>query len=75
MILRSEAEAHGLASRLKAEFASHLGGRQPDVSLTQFGAMGTFYQVRVGPYRTTAEAQDFCKKIKAAGADCVPVGP
>lgn len=73
MIMRSEAEANALAGRLTGEFASQLGGRAPAVSQTQFGSMGTFFQVRVGPYKTTAEAQDLCKRIKSTGADCVPV--
>ena len=73
MITSSEADAGKLATRLSADYSAQLGGRAPEVSKTQFGAMGTFFQVRVGPYKSTAEAQEFCKRIKGAGADCVAV--
>ena len=73
MIARNEAEANALAGRLKGEFAAQLGGRSASVSQAQFGGMGSFFQVRVGPYASAAEAQDFCKRVKTAGADCVAV--
>jgi SPOR domain len=74
MIARSEAEANSLAGRLKSEFGGQMGGRSPSVSQAQFGSMGSFFQVRVGPYKTPAEAQEFCGRIKSTGADCVAVG-
>ncbi len=73
MIQSSEADASKLAGRLQGEFSSQLGGRAPEVSKAQFGGMGAFFQVRVGPYKTPAEAQAFCSRIKATGADCVAV--
>jgi hypothetical protein len=73
IVARSEAEANTLAGRLKSEFGGQMSGRTPDVSQAQFGGMGSFFQVRVGPYRTAAEAQQFCDRIKASGADCVGV--
>lgn len=73
IITRSEAEANALAGRLKSEFGGQLDGRTPAVTQAQFGGMGSFFQVRVGPYKTSGEAQQFCGRIKATGADCVAV--
>lgn len=73
IITRSEAEANTLASRLKSEFGGPLEGRAPTVSQAQFGGMGSFFQVRVGPYKSPVEAQQFCTRIKSTGADCVAV--
>lgn len=72
-LVRTEAEAKAVSDRLRREHAVALGARQPEVSQAQFGAMGTFFQVRIGPYANATEAQDVCKRIKASGLDCVPV--
>jgi cell division protein FtsN len=35
--------------------------------------MGTFYQVNVGPFATTAETDSACKALKSSGYDCLVV--
>jgi tetratricopeptide (TPR) repeat protein len=72
-LVRSQAEADGVVTRLKTQYGGAIGARQPDISQAQFGGMGVFFQVRVGPFANAAEAQSLCGKLKSSGLDCVPV--
>jgi SPOR domain len=72
-LVRSQAEADAVVARLKTQHAAALAARDTDVTQAQFGGMGAFFQVRVGPYATAAEAQAFCVRLKGSGLDCVPV--
>ncbi len=72
-LVRSQAEADGVVTRLKTQYGGAVGGRQPDVSQAQFGGMGVFFQVRVGPFNNAGEAQSLCAKLKGSGLDCVAV--
>ena len=71
--MRTKAEAEAVIAKLKVQYAAALGSRTPDIGETAFGNMGTFYQVRVGPFGTSADAQAMCGKLKGSGLDCVPV--
>jgi tetratricopeptide (TPR) repeat protein len=72
-LARTKADADAIALRLKAQFGQILASREPEIAQTTFGGMGTFFQVRVGPYATKAEATVACSKLKGDGLDCVPV--
>lgn len=73
-LVRTKAEAEAVIAKLKFQHAEVLGTKKPDIGETAFGNMGSFYQVRVGPYANANEAQALCGKLKGSGLDCVPVG-
>ena len=66
-------EAEAVVAKLRAQFHEALGDRTPAISQTSFGNMGTYYQVRVGPFASTAEAGALCGRLKGSGLDCVAV--
>ncbi len=70
---RSAAEANQVVSQLAVEHSAQLGGRMPYVKEAVIGSMGTFYQVRVGPFANKTEAIRSCKPLRAKGYDCLTV--
>jgi hypothetical protein len=72
-LVRNEAEAQPILDRLKSQHAAALGKKSATLSPAQFGGMGAFVQVRVGPYPNMAEANAFCAKLKGSNLDCVAV--
>jgi SPOR domain len=72
-LVRSQPEADAVATRLTTQYGAAIGGLRPDISQAQFGGMGAFYQVRVGPFANAADAKTLCGKLKGSGLDCVPV--
>jgi hypothetical protein len=72
-LVRSRPEAEALVARLRSQYADAIVGRQTDVTEATFGGMGTFFQVRVGPYASLAEAGAACTRLRGTGLDCVPV--
>ncbi len=72
-LVRTKQEAETIVKRVRAEFAAAIGPRAPEVGEASFGAMGTFFQVRVGPFASMADASETCKQIKGPGLDCVAV--
>jgi hypothetical protein len=72
-LVRNEAEAQPILDRLKSQHAAALGKKSATLSPAQFGGMGAFVQVRVGPYPNLAEANAFCAKLKGSNLDCVAV--
>lgn len=73
-LVRTKAEADTILARLKSQYGAAVGGRSVAVDQSTFGNMGTFYQVKIEGYRSSAEAQAACDKLKGSGLDCVPVG-
>lgn len=72
-LVRTEAEAQAVVTRLKTQHAAVVSTHPATVDQTQFGNMGAFFQVRVGPYNSARDAQSACEKLKGSGLDCVPV--
>lgn len=68
--LRTREEAEALAAKLRAEGRKALGSGSPLVDQAVLGNMGTFYRVRLGPYRTAEEPRRVCQNLKASGYDC-----
>ena len=62
-----------IAARLLAQHAGVLESRRPVVDEAVIGSMGTFYRVRIAPYRTADEARQTCKSLKSGGFDCLVV--
>jgi hypothetical protein len=69
--VRGRAEAQGVATRLKKDYAAALGGREPEVDETVIGNMGTFYRVRIGPFADAVEPGALCTKLRGIGLDCL----
>lgn len=72
-LVRSRAEAEAIIARLRVQHAAAIGNAGADVNEASFGNMGTFFQVRVGPFAREADASGVCAKLKGSGLDCVPV--
>ncbi len=72
-LVKTRAEADAVVTKLRAQHAAALADKSPTVGETAFGAMGTFFQVRIGPFTTAAEATALCGRLKGSGLDCVAV--
>lgn len=72
-LVRSKPEADAVIAKLKSQHAAALGDKAASVGETAFGNMGSFFQVRVGPYATAAEAAALCGRLKGSGLDCVAI--
>ncbi|MFV2093162.1 MAG: SPOR domain-containing protein [Hyphomicrobiales bacterium] len=65
---RSDAEA--AARTASARHGSVLGGAKPYIVRADIAGKGTYYRVRVGPYRTKAQVSSICAQLKSKGQDC-----
>ena len=74
-MMRTEAEAQALSTRVKREHPDALGAREAEIDEAVVGNMGSFYRVRVGPFASAQEGQAACAKLKGAGIDCLLVTP
>ena len=72
-LVRTKAEAEAVVVKLKTQYAAVLANHVPEIGEATFGNMGSFFQVRVGPFESAAEAQAICCRLKGSGLDCVPV--
>jgi hypothetical protein len=70
--VRSREEADLMVAKLLTEHGGELGGRDPQVTEAVIGNMGTFYQVRVGPYADAKEPKSLCGTL-GTGFDCLVV--
>jgi cell division septation protein DedD len=68
--VKSRDEASAVISKIQAAGGS-LASASSTVDETTFGAMGTFYRVRLGPYANAAAAKPDCDALKASGLDCL----
>lgn len=71
--VRTQQEAVALAAKAKRALADTLAAREPEIQQAVLGNMGSFYQVRVGPFATVQETQAVCAKAKGNGFDCLTV--
>ncbi len=72
-LVKTRGEADAVATKLKTQHNAALAGRTPTIGEASFGSMGTFFQVRVGPFSSAAEAGALCGRLKGSGLDCVAV--
>jgi hypothetical protein len=68
---RSEAEALAAYKSLQAKYPSELGDRPALVRRADLGPKGIYYRTLVGPFGSTADADQFCGSLKAAGGQCL----
>ena len=72
-LVRTRPEADAVVAKLKDQFGAVLANRSPEIGQASFGNMGSFFQVRVGPFSTVAEAKSLCARLRGSGLDCVAV--
>jgi SPOR domain len=72
-LVKTRAEADAVVTKLKSQYTAVLAEKSPTVGETAFGAMGTFFQVRIGPFPSATEATALCTRLKGSGLDCVAV--
>jgi hypothetical protein len=67
---RSEAEAQSAFASLQAKYPGQLGGKQPVIRKVDIAGKGTYYRAMVSA-GDSAEANQMCSGIKAAGGSCL----
>jgi cell division protein FtsN len=68
---KSQADAMTAWKAYQAKYPL-VGGYEPNVKQVDLGEKGTWYRLRVGSFADSAAAGDFCAKLKADGAACIP---
>jgi hypothetical protein len=68
---RSEAEAQTAFRGLQSKYPRELGDREATVRRVDLGAKGIYFRSLVGPFGSADDANQFCRNLKAEGADCL----
>lgn len=68
---RSEQDAQADFRNLQSRFPDQLGGRQALIKRADLGAKGVYYRAMIGPFGSSAEANEVCSSLKAAGGACI----
>jgi cell division septation protein DedD len=71
----NEADVDSEWQRLQRRLGKALDGQQMQVERADLGTKGVFYRLQIGPFTDRSAAKAACKNIKAAGGDCLLVGP
>jgi cell division protein FtsN len=69
---KSQAEADAGWAAFRRSHAATLGGMSPNIVSVDLGAKGTWFRLRTGSFPDRAAAADFCARLKAEGASCLP---
>jgi hypothetical protein len=69
---KSQAEAEAGWAAFKRNHAAILGGMSPNIVSVDLGEKGTWFRLRTGSFADKASAADFCARLKAEGAICLP---
>jgi hypothetical protein len=68
---RSEAEAESAFRGLQSKYPRQLGDREATVRRVDLGPKGIYFRSLVGPFGSADDANQFCRNLKAEGADCL----
>ena len=68
---QSQNEAMRAFDDLRRRFPQLLGGMAPEIIRADLGQRGVWYRVGVGPMEQRSSADNFCRQLKARGADCL----
>ncbi len=71
----NEGDVDGEWRRLKKRIGAPLEGQELHIERADLGAKGIYYRLQIGPFADKATALAACQDIKAAGGDCLLVGP
>ena len=58
--------------RVNAKHSDLLVGLGPDYQAADIPGKGTYHRLRIGPFRSKAEATEVCNALKARKQDCIP---
>ncbi|MFV2092061.1 MAG: SPOR domain-containing protein, partial [Hyphomicrobiales bacterium] len=64
------AAARGIAKRVSARHGDLFGAAKPYIIKAEISGKGTFYRVRVGPYRRQQQVASLCASLKGRGQAC-----
>ena len=68
---RSDAEAMAQWSRLQSRLGDYLNGKTQDVERADLGERGVYHRLRIGPFRSSEDANTYCAGLKERGQDCL----
>ncbi len=68
---QSQNEALRAFDDLRRRFPRLLGGMAPEIRRADLGRRGVWYRVGIGPMEQRSSADNFCRQLKARGADCL----
>ena len=68
---RSESRAQTAFRALRAKYPHQLGGHEPMIRRADLGAAGIYYRALIGPFASAEQATELCRRLKAAGGDCL----
>ena len=68
---RSEQDAQADFRNLQNRYPDQLGRRQALIKRADLGAKGVYYRALIGPFGSSAEANEVCSSLKAAGGACI----
>ncbi|WP_303981347.1 SPOR domain-containing protein [Dongia mobilis] len=71
----NEGDVEGEWKRLKRRIGAPLDNLDLHVERADLGTKGIFYRLQAGPFADRSAAAATCEDIKAAGGDCLIVGP
>lgn len=71
----NESDVDGEWKRLKKRIGAPLAGLDLHVERADLGSKGIYYRLQAGPFADRSAATSACQDIKAAGGDCLIVGP
>lgn len=69
---KTQAEAEAGWASFKRNHPAVLGNMSPNIVAVDLGEKGTWYRLRTGSFADKAAAADFCSRLKAEGASCLP---
>jgi len=71
----NEGDVDGEWKRLRKRIGAPLADLELHVERADLGSKGIFYRLQAGPFADRAAATATCQDIRAAGGDCLIVGP
>ncbi|MBK8158573.1 MAG: SPOR domain-containing protein [Rhodospirillaceae bacterium] len=71
----NESDVDGEWKRLRKRIGAPLENLELHVERADLGTKGVFYRLQAGPFADRSAAAATCQDIKAAGGDCLIVGP
>jgi hypothetical protein len=69
--VRSRQEAEAMAQQVRSEEAALVGQRAFEIVEEEYGRMGRFYRVRIGPYAAPTDALGACASLRDRRMDCM----
>ncbi len=71
---RSNDEAVAQWNRMASRLDGYLDGKMRDVERADLGDRGVYHRLRIGPFNSSQEANEYCAGLKERGQDCLPKG-